>query len=87
MELSLATRSVADHTVLEVGGEIDVYTAPRLRERLIELVDAGAAAHRGRPGPGRLSRLHRPRRAGRRPAAAATAREGSSAWSARMSDC
>ena len=42
MELSLATRSVSDHTVLEIGGEIDVYTAPRLRERLIELVGAGA---------------------------------------------
>lgn len=41
MELSLATRSVADHTVLEIGGEIDVYTAPRLRERLIEMVGAG----------------------------------------------
>jgi anti-sigma B factor antagonist len=41
MELSLATRTVADHTVLEVGGEVDVYTAPRLRERLIELIDGG----------------------------------------------
>ncbi len=42
MELSLATRAVAEHTVLEVGGEVDVYTAPRLRERLIELIDGGA---------------------------------------------
>jgi anti-sigma B factor antagonist len=42
MELSLATRTVAEHTVLEVGGEVDVYTAPRLRERLVELVDGGA---------------------------------------------
>jgi anti-sigma B factor antagonist len=41
MELSLATRTVAEHTVLEVGGEVDVYTAPRLRERLVELVDSG----------------------------------------------
>lgn len=42
MELSLATRIVADHAVLEVGGEVDVYTAPRLRERLSELIDSGA---------------------------------------------
>ena len=34
MELSLATRSVSDHVVLEIGGEIDVYTAPKLREPL-----------------------------------------------------
>jgi anti-sigma B factor antagonist len=32
---------VDDHTVIEVGGEIDVYTAPKLRERIIELVDQG----------------------------------------------
>jgi len=41
MELSLSTRTVAGHRVLEVGGEIDVYTAPQLRERLISLVEAG----------------------------------------------
>lgn len=41
MELSLQTRAVADRTVLEVGGEIDVYTAPRLRERLLELIAEG----------------------------------------------
>jgi anti-sigma B factor antagonist len=41
MELSLATRSVSGHVVLEIGGEIDVYTAPKLRERLVELVAAG----------------------------------------------
>ncbi|MDT5031319.1 MAG: anti-sigma factor antagonist [Actinoplanes sp.] len=42
MELSLATRTVAEHTVLEVGGEVDVYTAPQRRERLVERVDGGA---------------------------------------------
>ena len=42
MELSLSTHTVGEHTVLEVGGEVDVYTAPRLRERLVELVDGGA---------------------------------------------
>src|SRR5215475_4941292 len=42
MELSLSTRTVAGYLVLEVAGEIDVYTAPQLRERLISLVDGGA---------------------------------------------
>ena len=41
MELALTARSVAGRTVLEVGGEIDVYTAPSLREKIISLVDAG----------------------------------------------
>ena len=41
MELSLSTRTVAGHKVLEVGGEIDVYTAPQLRERLIDMVESG----------------------------------------------
>ena len=42
MELSMSTRSVAGYTVLEVGGEIDVYTAPQLREHLIGVVEGGA---------------------------------------------
>ena len=42
MELSLSTHVSGDHTVLEVGGEVDVYTAPRLREKLVELVEQGA---------------------------------------------
>ena len=41
MELSLAMRTVSEHVVLEISGEIDVYTAPKLRERLIELVNSG----------------------------------------------
>jgi anti-sigma B factor antagonist len=42
MELSLSTYDSGDHKVLEVGGEVDVYTAPRLREKLVELVEQGA---------------------------------------------
>lgn len=41
MDLSLTTRTEGERTVVEVGGEIDVYTAPKLRETLISLVDAG----------------------------------------------
>jgi len=41
MELSLATRTEGDRTVLEVGGEIDVYTAPKLREQFTQLVEDG----------------------------------------------
>ncbi|MDT7550978.1 MAG: anti-sigma factor antagonist, partial [Actinomycetota bacterium] len=35
MDLSLSTRTEGDRTVVVVGGEIDVYTAPKLREQLI----------------------------------------------------
>ncbi|WP_460515035.1 STAS domain-containing protein [Flindersiella endophytica] len=41
MDLSLSNRSEGNHMVVEVGGEIDVYTAPRLREKMVELVNAG----------------------------------------------
>jgi anti-sigma B factor antagonist len=42
MDLMLNEYSAAPgSTVVEVSGEIDVYTAPRLRETLVSLVDAG----------------------------------------------
>lgn len=41
MDLSLETRTEGDRTVIEVGGEVDVYTAPKLREQIIALVEAG----------------------------------------------
>lgn len=41
MELSLRSRPAGEFTVLEVGGEIDVYTAPALRDRLGQLADSG----------------------------------------------
>ena len=41
MNLDLDTKTVGDHTVVLVGGEIDVYTAPQLREKLIDLVGQG----------------------------------------------
>ena len=43
MELTLNVHSEAPgFTVIEVGGEIDVYTAPKLRERLVSLVESGS---------------------------------------------
>ncbi len=41
VDLSLETRQVGVRTVVEVGGEIDVYTAPKLRDTISELVAAG----------------------------------------------
>jgi anti-sigma B factor antagonist len=42
MELGIDVRRVDSHAVVDVKGEIDVYTAPKLREKLIELVSEGA---------------------------------------------
>ncbi len=41
MELALSTRTEEPFEIIEVGGEIDVYTAPRLREAVVEAVDRG----------------------------------------------
>lgn len=42
MELGLDVSKVDGHAVVYVKGEIDVYTAPKLREKLIELVSEGS---------------------------------------------
>ncbi len=41
MDLSLATREVDGKTLVTVGGEIDVYTAPKLRDKITALVADG----------------------------------------------
>ena len=41
VDLSLQTREVDSRTIVAVGGEIDVYTAPKLRDKITELVAAG----------------------------------------------
>src|SRR5437773_12379587 len=41
MDLGLDVSERDGYTVLAVRGEVDVYTAPRFRERLIELVSEG----------------------------------------------
>jgi len=41
LELTVTSRQEGARTVIAVSGEIDVYTAPSLRERLNELVASG----------------------------------------------
>ena len=41
MDLTLATREEDGRAVVAVGGEIDVYTAPKLRDQITELVSQG----------------------------------------------
>jgi anti-sigma B factor antagonist len=42
VDLTLSTHEADGTTVVAVGGEIDVYTAPRLRDKFTELVAAGS---------------------------------------------
>lgn len=42
MELALSRRTDPPFEIIEVGGEIDVYTAPRLREAVVDAVADGA---------------------------------------------
>lgn len=42
MDLSFDTRRVDGAFVVEVGGEVDVSTSPRLRDELVGLVNGGA---------------------------------------------
>ena len=41
VDLTLATNEVDGATIIAVGGEIDVYTAPKLRDKITELVANG----------------------------------------------
>jgi anti-sigma B factor antagonist len=41
MEFTVSTRTEGPFTVVEVGGEVDVYTAPRLREAVVTAIDSG----------------------------------------------
>jgi anti-sigma B factor antagonist len=44
MDLILNEREVDSHEVVEVRGEVDVHSAPQLRDRLIEVIDAGKSS-------------------------------------------
>jgi anti-sigma B factor antagonist len=41
VDLSVDSSPAGERTLVAVGGEIDVYSAPRLRERLVELINSG----------------------------------------------
>jgi anti-sigma B factor antagonist len=42
VDLTLTTREADGKTIVAVGGEIDVYTAPKLRDKISELVATGS---------------------------------------------
>lgn len=41
MDLSVETRGEGTWAVVDVGGEVDMFTAPKLREALIQAIDQG----------------------------------------------
>jgi len=42
VNFQIADEQIDDEThVIELGGEIDLYTAPEFKERMVELIDAG----------------------------------------------
>lgn len=41
MDLSVSSRTHAGRGVVSVVGEVDVYTAPRLRERIADMISSG----------------------------------------------
>lgn len=41
MDLNVEVQKVGDFAVLVVSGEVDVFTAPKVREQLIDLVEQG----------------------------------------------
>ncbi|MCP2337020.1 STAS domain-containing protein [Actinomadura rupiterrae] len=41
MEFAVEHRAVRDLTVVKISGEIDVFTSPRLREMLLDIIDNG----------------------------------------------
>jgi anti-sigma B factor antagonist len=40
VDLSLSTRAVGERSILDVAGEVDVYSAPTLRDRIADLLEA-----------------------------------------------
>ena len=85
MDLKLGHYRKDGIEVVNVEGEIDIYTAPRLRELLIDLASTNNYQLIVNLEKGRVPRLHRPGGAGRRPEAGAGARRVAGPGSARRS--
>ncbi len=60
-EFQIEERAGGAHPVIAVSGEIDVATAPQLRECLHRVIAAGGVHRRARPPGGHVPRLHRAR--------------------------
>ena len=43
IDLSIASRTEGGWSVVDVGGEIDVFTAPKLREHLVGVIEGGSS--------------------------------------------
>ena len=41
MDLSVETRDHGPWAIVDVQGEVDMFTAPKLRERLVQVIDQG----------------------------------------------
>ena len=41
MELEVSSRDVGDYAVIKLKGEVDIYTAPSLRETIVDAVEKG----------------------------------------------
>lgn len=39
MELKLSTKDLGEYRVIKLKGEVDIYTAPRLKEAMVKAVD------------------------------------------------
>ena len=44
MDLSVNEHVVGQHTVVDVHGEVDVHSAPQLRDRLIQVIHGGTSS-------------------------------------------
>jgi len=41
LDLEVSTRDIGEYTVIKLKGEVDIYTAPSLRETIIDSVERG----------------------------------------------